>query len=311
MHRWIVPFVLLFLLTGCSELRLGAEAFKGGMGRGTSTGAYKVGKPYQAGGEWYYPQESFSYDETGIASWYGPGFHGKRTANGESYNQREMTAAHPTLQMPSFVRVTNLENGKSVVVRINDRGPYARGRIIDVSERAADLLGFKGKGTALVRVTVLAEESRKVAAAAREGRRWHGGDFPAPTSTTMAGLPERSPVMAQPLPPTGEQLPVENGQFVPVHVRGEKVYPDPVVAAVAVPATHNIYVQAGAFADAGNAERLAARLGSVGPAQVSSVVLGGQTFHRVRIPARNVPEADRLLRLTLGAGAQGARIVVD
>ncbi|WP_368744684.1 septal ring lytic transglycosylase RlpA family protein, partial [Desertibaculum subflavum] len=115
-------------------------------------GVYKVGNPYQINGVWYYPQENPNYDETGIASWYGPGFHGKSTANGETYDQNELTAAHQTLPMPSFVRVTNLENGRSIVVRVNDRGPFANGRIIDMTRRGSQLLGFHERGTARVRV---------------------------------------------------------------------------------------------------------------------------------------------------------------
>src|SRR6201996_175523 len=95
-----------------------------------SVGVYKVGQPYQVDNVWYYPREQPNYDETGIASWYGPTFYGHHTANGEMYDGTEMTAAHRTLPMPVNVRVTNLENGRSVVVRVNDRGPYAKGRII-------------------------------------------------------------------------------------------------------------------------------------------------------------------------------------
>src|SRR5437870_10990840 len=96
-----------------------------------STGVYKIGQPYQVDSVWYYPREQPDYDETGIASWYGPTFYGRHTANGEMYDGNQLTAAHKTLPMPVNVRVTNLDNGKSLVVRVNDRGPYARGRIID------------------------------------------------------------------------------------------------------------------------------------------------------------------------------------
>src|SRR6476659_8068758 len=118
-------------------------------------GTYKVGIPYQVGDTWYYPHEQSNYDETGIASWYGPTFYGKPTADGEIYDGEGLTAAHRTLPMPVNVRVTNLENGKSLVLRVNDRGPFASGRIIDVSRHAAELLGFYAKGTAQVRVTYL------------------------------------------------------------------------------------------------------------------------------------------------------------
>ncbi len=115
----------------------------------------KVGQPYQVAGRWYVPREDWNYDEVGIASWYGPGFHGKRTANGEIFDQNKLTAAHPTLPLPSYVRVTNLENGRAINLRVNDRGPFAKGRIIDVSRRAAQLLGFAAKGTARVRVQII------------------------------------------------------------------------------------------------------------------------------------------------------------
>lgn len=115
----------------------------------------KVGKPYQVAGNWYYPSTGAGYSATGVASWYGPQFHGHATANGEIYNMRRLTAAHPTLPMPCYVTVTNLDNGRNIVVRINDRGPYKRGRIIDLSQRAASLLGFTRSGTARVRVSYL------------------------------------------------------------------------------------------------------------------------------------------------------------
>ena len=117
-------------------------------------GVYKVGNPYKILGRWYYPKEDYSYSEVGIASWYGPDFHAKRTANGEKYNMHSLTAAHRTLPLPSIVKITNLENGRSLVVRVNDRGPYARNRIVDVSKKVAQLLGFLEKGTAKVRVEI-------------------------------------------------------------------------------------------------------------------------------------------------------------
>ena len=115
-------------------------------------GVYKIGKPYKVKGKWFYPKEEADYDRKGMASWYGPNFHGRHTANGEIYDQYHLSAAHPTFPLPSYARVTNLKNGHSVVVRVNDRGPFAKGRIIDVSSRTADLLEMKQQGTANVRV---------------------------------------------------------------------------------------------------------------------------------------------------------------
>jgi len=161
------------LLAGCSSLELASHYTKrlvvGHSGSG-SQGDFKVGSAYKVGGKWYRPQEDYNLVQTGTASWYGPGFHGKRTANGEVFDQYAMTAAHKTLQMPAIIRVTNLENGRNVVLRVNDRGPFAQGRILDVSKGAAQKLGFLNKGTARVRVEVLKAESMRIAAAAKSGQ---------------------------------------------------------------------------------------------------------------------------------------------
>src|SRR5450432_1698708 len=115
-------------------------------------GTYRVGKPYTVGGRIYVPEEDTNYREEGMASWYGDDFHGRLTANGEVFDMVSLTAAHPTLPMPCYARVTNLGNGKSLIVRVNDRGPYHGNRLIDVSNKAAELLEFKGNGVAKVRV---------------------------------------------------------------------------------------------------------------------------------------------------------------
>jgi len=135
--------VLLFLLAaGCATHRPAA----------TPAPHYKVGKPYKVNGRWYHPKADPDYDEVGIASWYGDGFHGRRTANGEIFDKNALTGAHTTLPLPSLVEVRNLENGRKVILRINDRGPFARNRIIDLSHAAARRLGFDRQGLARVRV---------------------------------------------------------------------------------------------------------------------------------------------------------------
>ncbi len=131
--------------------------------------SYKVGKPYKIGGRWYRPKEYETFSETGIGSWYGHKFHGRKTANGEVFNMYKMTAAHRVLPMPSVVRVTNLSNGRSVVLRVNDRGPYARDRVIDLSLAAAEKIGYRRQGVTRVRVELLPEASRRVAYMARNG----------------------------------------------------------------------------------------------------------------------------------------------
>ncbi|HEY3621385.1 MAG TPA: septal ring lytic transglycosylase RlpA family protein [Roseiarcus sp.] len=115
-------------------------------------GQYLVGRPYSVAGRRYYPAENTSYTAVGMASWYGAAFHGRRTANGEVYDMASLSAAHPTMPLPSYARVTNLENGYSVIVRVNDRGPYHGGRVMDVSSRVADVLDMKAMGTAKIKV---------------------------------------------------------------------------------------------------------------------------------------------------------------
>ena len=115
-------------------------------------GRDQVGRPYKVKGKWYYPKEQPGYKKTGKASWYGDAFHGRLTANGEIYDMTHLTAAHPTMPLPSYARVTNLKNGSSVMVRVNDRGPYAHGRVIDLSKRAAEMLDYTHSGIADVRV---------------------------------------------------------------------------------------------------------------------------------------------------------------
>ncbi|QPC93123.1 septal ring lytic transglycosylase RlpA family protein [Mesorhizobium sp. INR15] len=115
-------------------------------------GRDQLGNPYQVRGKWYYPKEEKHYAKVGLASWYGDAFHGRLTANGEVYDMSHLTAAHPTMPLPSYARVTNMKTGSSVIVRVNDRGPYHEGRIIDVSERAAQMLDYANIGTAQVKV---------------------------------------------------------------------------------------------------------------------------------------------------------------
>jgi len=153
--------ILLLALGACSS---GSSRIPGPTG--TPYRAYMVGQPYQIGGRTYHPREDFNYDRTGVASWYGEDFHGRLTANVEPYHTSALTAAHTTLPLPTIVRVTNLENGRSVVVRINDRGPFAEDRIIDMSRAGARELGFERNGLARVRVAVMREASLRLKQAA-------------------------------------------------------------------------------------------------------------------------------------------------
>ncbi len=196
----------MFGLAGCAETTLAVHTAKQvGIGQSTpkSQGGYKVGEAYQINGVWYTPAEDYAYDETGVSSYYGGerqgvDFHGRYTANGEVYDQNALTAAHRTLPMPSLVRVTNLENGRQLVLRVNDRGPFLRGRIIDVSRRSAQLLGFEGVGTARVRVQIMAEESKSLKEAMLRGE-------PPAESPLVAAAPREQIASAALPPPAGSR----------------------------------------------------------------------------------------------------------
>jgi rare lipoprotein A len=148
-------------------------------------GTYRVGKPYMVAGRVYVPEEDPSYRAEGMASWYGDDFHGRLTANGEVFDMASLTAAHPTLPIPSYARVTNLSNGKSLIVRVNDRGPYHGNRLIDVSNKAAELLEFKGNGVARVRVEYVARAPLE------------GSDDRQLAATLHTGVPAPSPSMVR------------------------------------------------------------------------------------------------------------------
>lgn len=305
------------ILAGCTESKVLVDQAKVITNPGPGKPApYKIGKPYQVGGIWYYPKADYDYNETGIASWYGPGFDGKRTANGEVFDTNALTAAHKTLPMPSMVRVTNLENGRSIAVRVNDRGPFSAGRIIDLSRRGAQLLGFIERGTARVRVEIMADESQLLAAAASKS----GGDnLPPPPKAAPAGEVTASglePIAGAKVSPGSGQGQTATAQASPDaggSATGEMVLPVPdgKVTQLAVKPT-NIYIQAGAFLRQANANQLSGQLKKYGPVRVAPVTVGAQRYYRVRIgPIASVTEADKTLKRMIGDGHPESRIVVD
>jgi rare lipoprotein A len=264
---------------------------------------YKVGNPYQVDGVWYYPAINYDYDETGVASWYGPGFVGHATASGEVYDQNAMTAAHKTLPLPTMVRVTNLENGRQIQLRINDRGPFVNNRIIDLSRRAAQLLGLEQAGTAKVRVQVMAEESRALAVAAGAGEE---AGVPKPSAAPLAK------VTTETLPGSTKPAATAGGTIKPI-VLGSAPVPQPSTTVVQQPVhATNLFIQAGAFLQMSNADRLRAKLASVAAARVVPVQLGAQRFYRVRLgPIATVEQADAMLGRVIAMGNKDARLIVE
>jgi rare lipoprotein A len=315
--------VLGLLLSGCAETTFVVNQSKGVGQAPVPLSKYKVGNPYQVAGVWYYPAVDYNYDQTGIASWYGPGFVGHQTANGEGYDQNAMTAAHKTLPMPSLVRVTNLENGRQIQVRINDRGPFVNDRIIDLSRRGAQLLGMDGKGTAKVRVQIMAEESRQLAlglGAGEEGQPQPAA-APAPKVATqqLTSFPAAAPAAAPPAqvaapppatvptaPTTGAATSAVGLSTVPLPQPSTTVVQEPVHPT-------NIFIQAGSFLQVANAEHLSQKLTRlVGSARVIAVQLGMQKFYRVRLgPIATVDQADHMLDQVIALGHKDARIVVE
>ena len=269
----------------------------------------------------YYPQADESYDETGIASWYGPNFHLALTANGEIFDMNKVSAAHKTLPLPSVVLVTNLDNGRALKVRVNDRGPFVHGRIIDLSRRAAELLGTKDSGTAKVRVQYLKRESDREVALLQ--------GLPAPgkldgqPGPTLVAAPAGE-VTSQPLSPVDGSLAEtptqpERSRAVQTASRdvvAEQTAPDlpdepEQVFQLPTPDATDIFVQAGAFSDKSNAERLQTRLTSLGSSAVTPVEVNGQVLYRVRVgPVASVAEGDALLESVIQSGHPNARLVV-
>jgi rare lipoprotein A len=176
-------------------------------------GTYRVGKPYTVAGRVYVPEEDTGYREEGMASWYGDDFHGRLTANGEVFDMASLTAAHPTLPMPCYARVTNLGNGKSLIVRVNDRGPYHGNRLIDVSNRAAELLEFKGNGVARVRVEYVGraplegDDDRQLVATLRTG-----APAPSPSLVRVASARSFVPEFSASARPIRGEVPMPEGR---------------------------------------------------------------------------------------------------
>ncbi len=243
-------------------------------------GRYKVGAPYQVSGIWYVPHEDPHYNATGTASWYGDDFHMKPTANGETFDMNLVSAAHPTLPLPSIVEVTNLDNGKTLQVRVNDRGPFVGGRVIDLSHEAARQLGYDRKGLANVRVKYVGPAQL---GGPNTGQRYAGNATPPPAYA--APLPAPLPAYAPPAPvsvasaglPPITGTAIASTQIPPVS-SATPVYSS---APRVIPASA-YRIQAGAFSDRSNAQRVADQLASAGQATIEPMQRAdGVTLYRV------------------------------
>jgi rare lipoprotein A len=290
---------------------------------------------YEVFGKRYYVMAtSVNYLERGVASWYGPGFHKVRTSIGEPYDMYGMTAAHKTLPLPAYVRVTNLENGRSVVVRINDRGPFVGNRIIDLSYTAAAKLDMLRNGTAMVEVralqpvdpagntnpTVPSLQTTTVAPTVTVPTVASGG---APGAPPASALVTDTPLPNPPAPVASASTAAASAALtaVPIGSAGATsaaALPPGAPAIAPAPVTsvpvRTFYLQAGAFADPGNAQRLADKLrgGGYGQVFVREDLIGGRKLYRVRIgPVPNVSEFDRVVAALEQAGVRDAHLALD
>ena len=287
----IVLFALTAVLPACAQLQFGAELAKQGK-RTAAGGIYKVGNPYKIAGEWYYPRENTKYDNIGIASWYGPKFQGRRTANGEIFDMNLLTAAHPTLPMPVMVQVTNLENGRSMKLRVNDRGPFKKNREIDLSRRAAEILGFKDKGTARVRVKYL-----------------HRAPLYNQRGQLISGDERDSFVFDKPYTPTRDRY-VSAAPITEVETKSLDGQDLP--SKKSVLPKQKYYVQLGVFSRKDSAEALRQKLGQIGQVEVSELTSGGRQLYRVRVgPVNSRVDANILVDDVLDNGHQDAFILEE
>ena len=255
-------------------------------------GYYKVGTPYTILGRKYYPRENPDYKRTGVASWYGADFHGRKTANGEIYDMNRLSAAHRTMPMPSYAKVTNLENGRAIVVRVNDRGPYAHDREIDMSKAAAKVLGFTRQGTAKVRVEYISK-------APLEG----DGDR---LKIANARLNNSQGVQ------TASLVQQRSYAAKPRKKYRRRGTPEPVQNYGGAGQGGGYFIQTASFTDPRSARVLRDQLSSIANASIQPANLGQGTYYRVRLgPMRNEDMAYKALARVRAAGHNSARIVVN
>ena len=254
---------------------------------------YKIGKKYSVGGKYYYPKKDLYYNKTGIASWYGPKFHGKLTANGEIYNQYALTAAHKTLPLPSAVKVTNLKNNKSIVLRINDRGPFVNDRIIDLSSKAADILDLKREGTGLVRVQILREKSLYLEKLAKQG------SFPEINDLKETELPN----VTIPNKVAVKIKDTKNKNIIKKKINYNLKN---------LNKEYKIYIKLASFSSKKNAEIMKKKVSYIDKVKIYKIYKLNKTLYQVKAgPFLSVEKVDQLHSLLLQKGMQGAKIIIE
>lgn len=295
---------IILVLGACAEVDLASHVVKSSMPK-QQEGMYKVGNPYKIESRTYVPKEEFSYKEEGVASWYGPGFHGKRTANGEVFDQHDITAAHRTLQLPCIARVTNLDNGRQIEVRINDRGPFKKDRIIDLSKKSAQLLGVHLNGTARVRVEVVKDKSIQIAESAKKG-----------IIENPIQYAEAEQVQPAEAIQTKSQ-PIQTASADPAARQVASTSTAPVASSQAsstavAPAPSGIYIHAGSFQQMDNAQKVTQLYKDFGKINIETVTVNQKNFHRVLIgPFENTDRAQMVLSSIESAGGEAKLVSLE
>lgn len=243
----------------------------------------KIGKPYQVFGRWYSPiASSEGYRQYGVASWYGNDFHAKNTANGEKYNMYAYTAAHKTLPLPTYVRVTNTQNGKSIVVRVNDRGPFVKDRLIDMSYAGAKALGFDKQGTAPVLVEAISIHGGDVKRGLRPQKTRYANEQPQNTKQMQASryrLTQNRPAVATQYNPNSSFTTRIANRDSQVNQTGNSYAPKPNSVAPAIGSKY--FIQLGSFTDVNNARKLYYQAKNIEGIKIKSFPINGKTYHRV------------------------------
>jgi rare lipoprotein A len=302
-------------LAACATIEPKYAVRGGSTGGPATTGpkGYKTGQPYQVAGIWYVPKDEPDYDKTGIASWYGDAFHMKATADGETFDMNQFSAAHTTLPLPSIVEVTNLDNGRKLKVRVNDRGPFVDNRIIDLSHAAARELGYDRQGLARVRVKYIGPAPL---AGPEAGVRY--AEARPEATAPLAAVPVAAAASSAPIalaPPEAIQVatlapptPVASAPLPPPLTGSAPVTPPARTPAAETAQAYRI--QAGSFSDEGNAQRAAAQLSSAGTAVIEPVQRGGVTLYRVMLPGpADEAEAYALRDKVASYGFRDARVM--
>lgn len=259
-------------------------------------GHYQLGDPYQVAGRWFTPMEQPNYDKKGLASWYGEAFNRRMTSNGEWFDMDQLTAAHPTMPLPSYAEVTNLNTGAKIIVRVNDRGPFVGTRIMDLSKRSAIALGYKQQGTAPVRVRYIGPAPLND----------NGTHLMAMNQELKRGTPLRQMIAAA---NQGRSDDVQVAQAEPAQQENYEAQPEQQFAQNP-PSAVNYFVQAGTFADPDNAERLRLEFVNIGPVQVAELEGSDGPVYRMRVgPFDNLDDAQIALNQVQGYGLPDAQLL--